>query len=549
MTWVITFGILAALFAGWRMWRRLRYSLHLSQLHGYKVVEYVRWLIRHPVNYVFRLSHGLGAALILVSYSLADMVPERTLTATMFALWCVFFASSRRYRSDREKKPLVWTPRAKRLFGLSVAMTAVPVLAAAVATVVSAAQELDGSVVSRTQLNLRIWLMADLFAPLMVAWAGILIEPLEAFFRAGFKRHARRALRSHEDLTVVGITGSYGKTSVKFIISEILSQRLQVLAPPGSYNTPMGLCKVINNNLRSHHQVFVAEMGLRHPGDIAELCDLVRPDVGVITNVGVAHLESMGSVEAIAREKGVLAERVPAGGTVVLNADDERVLAMKDATEASVITVSAAGNPADVTAHNIRYDAEGATFTVRLRDGSEQVFTTQLLGKHNVVNILMGIAVGRSEGLRLRQMTHAVKRIKPVDHRLHLRREGDILIIDDAFNSNPVGARNAVEILGQFRTGRRVIVTPGMVELGTREEDENRAFGEAIAEHADLAVLVGPERTRPIAAGLRDAGFPEERIHVLSSLFEAQDFLRGYLSAGDVVLYENDLPDQYDEAS
>ncbi len=546
--WVITFAILAALFAGWRIWRRLRYSLHLFQLHGYKVVEYLRWLVRHPFNYVFRLSHGLAAALLLLSYPLSDVAPGRILAGAMFALWCVLFASSRRYRSDREKKPLVWTPRARRLFGLSAAMTAVPVLAVAVAAVASATQELDGSVVSRVQLNLRIWLMADFFAPFMVAWAGILVEPLEAFFRAVFKRRARRTLRSHKDLTVVGITGSYGKTSVKFIVREILGQRFQVLATPGSYNTPMGLCKVINNDLRSHHQVFVAEMGLRHPGDIAELCDLVQPDIGVITNVGVAHMESMGSVEAIAREKGVLARRIPPGGTVVLNADDARVLAMKDATDARVVTVSAAGSGADITARDIRYGPEGASFTVRLQDGSEQEFTTRLLGKHNVMNILMGIAVGRSMGLRLRQMTHPVRRIQPVDHRLQLRPEGDILIIDDAFNSNPVGARNAVEILGQFRTGRRIIVTPGMVELGKREDEENRAFGQAIAGHADLAVLVGPERTRPIAAGLLDAGFPETQIHVVSSLFEAQDFLRSYLAAGDVVLYENDLPDQYDEA-
>ncbi|MDX1739968.1 MAG: UDP-N-acetylmuramoyl-tripeptide--D-alanyl-D-alanine ligase, partial [Rhodothermales bacterium] len=250
MMWVITFGVLAVLFAGWRVWRRLRYSLHLSQLHGYKVVEYSRWLIRHPFNYVFRLSHALGAALLLLSYPLADVMAPRVLAGSMFALWCVFFASSRRYRSDREKKPLVWTPRAKRLVTLSAAMTAVLVLAVAAATIASAGLGLEGSVLSRTRVNLRVWLMADLFAPFIVAWAGIFIEPLEAYFRAGFKRRARGVLRSNEDLLVVGITGSYGKTSVKFIIREILSQRFQVLSTPGSFYTPMGLCRVINDDLR-----------------------------------------------------------------------------------------------------------------------------------------------------------------------------------------------------------------------------------------------------------------------------------------------------------
>ncbi|WP_272481769.1 glutamate ligase domain-containing protein, partial [Rhodothermus marinus] len=195
--------------------------------------------------------------------------------------------------------------------------------------------------------------------------------------------------------------------------------------------------------------------------------------------------------------------------------------------------------------HHLR--AEGTRFVVRDETGTEQVFQTRLLGRHNVLNILLALAVGRIFGLRLRQMAHAVAQLRPVEHRLQLRREGPITVIDDAFNSNPVGARNALEILGQFRTGRRIVVTPGMVELGAREAEENRALGRFMAQHVDLAVLIGPRRTLPIQEGLREAGFPEDRIRVFRSLFEAQDFLKTYLQPGDVVLYENDLPDQYDE--
>ncbi|MDX1429771.1 MAG: cyanophycin synthetase, partial [Rhodothermales bacterium] len=168
---------------------------------------------------------------------------------------------------------------------------------------------------------------------------------------------------------------------------------------------------------------------------------------------------------------------------------------------------------------------------------------------HNIANILMGVAVGVLMGLRVRQIAHAVAGIAPVEHRLQLRREGPITVIDDAFNSNPVGARNAVEILGQFNSGRRVIVTPGMIELGDIEYEENRKFGEAIASNADVAVLVGPQRTAAIADGLAASGFPVDNVHVFRSLFDARDFLEQYLRAGDVVLYENDLPDQYDEAA
>jgi len=294
--------------------------------------------------------------------------------------------------------------------------------------------------------------------------------------------------------------------------------------------------------------VLVLEMGMRYRGDIRELCKLAPPDLAVVTSVGVAHLETMGSIDNIAREKSDLLAHMKPGGIAVLNLDDEPVAAMAERAPGHVWRVSVEGHPdADVTAHDIRYGAEGAAFVVRDEVGTEATFKTRLLGKHNVLNILLSVAVGRALGLRLRQMAHAVARVAPVEHRLQLRQEGAITIIDDAFNANPVGARNAVEILGQFETGRRVVVTPGMIELGERQWAENHTFGQHIARHADLAVLIGPQQTRPIQKGLQVENFPEEQTKIFASFFEAQAFLKTYLRPGDVVLYENDLPDQYDE--
>ncbi|MEX1054712.1 MAG: UDP-N-acetylmuramoyl-tripeptide--D-alanyl-D-alanine ligase, partial [Rhodothermales bacterium] len=307
---------------------------------------------------------------------------------------------------------------------------------------------------------------------------------------------------------------------------------------------PMGICLVVNNMLKPEHQVLILEMGIRHRGDMRELCDIARPDLAVVTSVGIAHLETMGSMENIAREKGELLTRMKPGGAAVLNHDDDLVSSM--AAPGRVWRVSVQGT-ADITAHGIRYDSEGATFTVRDEAGEERPFKTRLLGEHNIINILLGVAVGRAMGLRLRQIAYAVERLQPIEHRLQLRREGTITVIDDAFNSNPVGARNAVEILGQFNGGRRIIVTPGMVELGERQWEENRRLGEHIARNADLALLVGEKQTRPIQEGLASSGYPESQIKVMPSLFAAQDFLKSYLRPGDVVLYENDLPDQYGE--
>jgi len=209
--------------------------------------------------------------------------------------------------------------------------------------------------------------------------------------------------------------------------------------------------------------------------------------------------------------------------------------------------ISPDGTPnADVTAHDVRYDTSGTAFTVRDDTGTEAAFQTRLLGRHNVTNVLLAVAVGRHLGLRLRQMAHAAERIEPIEHRLQLRERGEVTIIDDAFNSNPVGARNAVEILGQMNGGRRVIVTPGMVEMGERQWAENKTLGTHIAEHGiDLAVLIGDEQTAAIREGLVEAEYPADQIKIFPSLFEAQNFLKQTLRSGDVVLYENDLPDQY----
>jgi UDP-N-acetylmuramoyl-tripeptide--D-alanyl-D-alanine ligase len=538
----IALGLLATiatLFAGWRAMRRTRFFLHLFQLETYKFDRYGRWCRSH-LGTLFRWSHAAGAVLLGLGGLGMTVVDPSWVAVALFPLWALAFISSRRYRSDREKKPLAFTARMTRLAVATGVLAALPVL--------------GGALYGWTTGSLQgiLWylggfLVADLGAPLWVGLGAALTQPIETAIHEGFKREARQRLRERPDLTTIGITGSYGKTSTKFIVAELLRQKYNVYATPSSYNTPMGLCLAVNEHVKPEHQVLVLEYGIRYPGDMDELCGIARPDVSVVTTVGMAHLETMGSVDAIAHEKGKLVEQSQDDGPTVLNADDERVDAMAERASGPVWRISTEGNEdADISAHNIRYDTSGTSFRVRDDTGTEATFRTRLLGVHNVTNVLLAVAVGRALGLRLRQMAHAAERLEPIEHRLQLRQRGDITVIDDAFNSNPVGARNAVEILGAMNGGRRVIVTPGMVELGDRHWEENKAFGAHIARHdIDLAVLVGEEQTAPIQAGLAEADFPEDRIRVFDSLFDAQDFLDRSLGAGDVVLYENDLPDQY----
>jgi len=355
-----------------------------------------------------------------------------------------------------------------------------------------------------------------------VQLTGSILKPFEKSIHDGFKTQARAKLASFSDLKSIGITGSFGKTSVKFILQEILSQKLSVLATPSSFNTPMGISRVVNNDLQSKHQVFIAEMGARYEGDIAELVDLVHPEIGVVTSVGPAHLETMGPVEKIARVKGELIRGLPDSGLAVLNMDDPFVRDMAGSTKARGLYVSTKKPEADFLASNISYDSTGSRFSVsNTKQGTNYDFQSQLLGEHNILNILFGIGIASHFGIQLRQMSHAVSRIKAIPHRLALREQAGLFVIDDAFNSNPVGSKNAIKY--------------------------NRDFGAYMAGKVDVVILVGQKQTAPIRQGLNESGFPNENLHIVNSLFDAQDLLPSLSQDGDIVLYENDLPDQYSE--
>jgi UDP-N-acetylmuramoyl-tripeptide--D-alanyl-D-alanine ligase len=331
------------------------------------------------------------------------------------------------------------------------------------------------------------------------------------------------------------------------MIRDLLSERYSVCSTPGSYNTPMGICKVINNDLEAHHQILVLEMGARYEGNIDELCDIAEPDISVVTNVGVAHLETFGSQDAIARTKSTIVKRTKPNGKAVLNADDERVSAMaglRDDLEVTFVGLESG----DICAKNIQYGPEGMIFSVTVDDQDEQEFTMQLLGSHNVQNMLLAVGVARSLGLRLTTMAMAASRMEPVEHRLELKSQNGITVIDDAFNSNPVGAKNAVETLAAFSNGRKIIITPGMIELGDIQEEKNHEFGKQIGDAGlDLVILVGDSQTQAIKEGIASTGFEMENVKTVSSLYEANRAMQEYAQDGDVVLYENDLPDSFNE--
>ncbi len=525
---------------------RLHLMLHLFQLEHYEPARLRVWVERRRARIDARrlgLCAGTGAALIALTAADADAL----VLVVGLAAAAVLAAAGVQELRRRQTKPLVFTARARRLFVVALALPALVLILAAIAVLTGAPEWLAPAIGTATAI------LAIVAAPELLFVADTLVKPVQALDNRRFVERARRRLAELDPLAI-GITGSFGKTTTKACVASVAELRGPAYATPASFNTYLGVVRAINEGLNAKHRSFVAEMGAYRLGDVTELCDLVHPAIGVLTAIGPAHLERFGSLDAIEKAKGELAEALPPDGVFITSADDERCLRVAERAESRVVLCSAAGAAdAELTAHDISM-AEGATrFAMRHATGSgqteEALVRTRLLGRHNVANLLAAAAVGTSIDLPLDAIARALARVTPPAHRLApiLNRQAGIVVIDDAYNSNPVGAAAALEVLASHQAERRLLVTPGMVELGEREAEENERFGTQAAAVCDLVVLVGEERSRPIRAGLDAASFPESQIHVVANASEAEALLARTTRRGDVVLFENDLPDLYAE--
>lgn len=530
---------------------RVRFFLHMFQQNGYKLNEMASWISSHLLRKVVTIEHIFFNLLILAMfYYIAERV---TLTAgtLIMAIFAIFwFIDTSGFKADREKKPFSFTPRMIRL----TVIILIPLLfiwyyAIVFGFYILPFRDFAAPFVRADPYFLAFSLiLIDMMIPMFLLLGGLIMLPIEKMIQNGFKKQARKKLASLSHLKVIAITGSYGKTSTKFAINTLLKERYQVCVTPGSFNTPMGICKVINNDLNAQHEVLILEMGARYEGNIRELCDIARPDISVITNIGVAHLETFGSKEAIIREKSTLATELKPGGILFLNGDDPNLQNLQSIR--NDIKIVTTGKNGTVKADNILVNSDGTSFKLAftVENGAitdEAEIQTSLLGEHNIQNILLAAAVARELGIRPDTIALATSSLKPVEHRLELKHQNGLTIIDDAFNSNPVGAGNAVELLSSFPGGRKIIITPGMIELGEIEDDENRKFGQRIGSaNIDLVILVGAERTKPILKGIQESESEHKPdVKIAESLFEANRIMKEYAKAGDIILYENDLPD------
>lgn len=514
-----------------------KYDIQMLQQNSYRLDRYWRWLKPNFMD-SWRLI-AIALLLLLLAPTLLMPVAAALITGISCAIMTVLRLQI------KYKKPLVFTNRVKRIYSV----TAILALGAATAAAICLwNKEMQwGTIYAGNSITLAVMMLICIFSWVPVMVAVIILKPVEKMINDRYRNEAISILRSMPDLTVVGITGSYGKTSTKHYLNRILSESYDVLMTPGSYNTPMGVIRTIREMMKPYNQVFICEMGAKQKGDIKEICDMVNPQIGIITAVGPMHLESFKTMENVQATKFELADALPSDGLAVVNNDFE-FCASRNVDSTGCIRYGVAKTEGcDLWAEEVKYTPEGTSFIVRNRDGLKMPLFTRLVGECNISNLLAAIAVALRLGVPEEKISTAVGRIEQVEHRLNMKQTpGGVTIIDDAFNSNPSGSRMAVDVLSQFADlGKRIIVTPGMIELGEKQYELNKELGKHIGKNVDVAIVVGQYNRDALSTGIREGGLPADSLHEVASFAEAQQLLSRLLSKGDTVLYENDLPDTF----
>ncbi len=501
----------------------------MLQQNSYFAVRYLRWykgVIKSRVAPILKAL--LGAVLVVTA--LSESFGLKILLFAICGVALLIEAVSSVCLNKKSIKKLVVTARVKRMW---VAGGVILCLIAVLSVIV-------GGIAGKVLLAV-LFIMCAL--PEITALISLFImKPIEKCISNYYVNDAKKILRNHKNMTVIGVTGSYGKTSTKFILGRILSERYNTLVTPENYNTPMGIVITVRRDLKPQTEVFVCEMGAKRKGDIKEDCQIANPDLGVITSIGPQHLDTFGNIETVVSTKFELADWVKLkNGKMYLNGDNQYI--KEKAGEYSSVTYGV--GDCDCKACDISYSPKGLTVTLNYK-GEEMKVTSRLLGYHNALNIAAAVGVAFDLGLTSEEIAFAVSKLKPAEHRLELKSyiNGSTLI-DDAYNSNPEGCLEAARVLGCFDGMKKIIVTPGLVELGEQEYEANRRLGVEAAKYADIIILVGQKRSIPLAEGVKAQNFPEENLYVVSSFKEALGLFSPMLDSNTVILFENDLPDNY----
>lgn len=447
---------------------------------------------------------------------------------SLLALFC-FYVYAYKINKTKLKKSLVKTFRIKRLM----ALFSVIYLLNLFLVVLMFKTRIDIGVLAVLTINVLSFFI--------VVISNILIVPLEKIIQLTYIFKAKKKLKCYSHLIVVAITGSYGKTSTKNYLFKMLSEKFCVLKSPHSFNTPMGITKTILDYLKPHHQILILEMGADHKNDIKKLCKIVSPDICVVTAVGKQHLKTFKTFGNIVKTKYQIVEYAKGNALFVTNLTNDVCKCYYEKANLKKVGVDINNKCAYCNLTKLVANDNGLSFSCEL-DGFKIDLTSKLLGEFNVVNIMLAMSVAYKLGVNIGQICNAVSKLEPVNHRLELKQvNNNVRIIDDSFNSNPLGAKYAVEALKLFNC-KRVVITCGMVELGAEQYAENFNFGKLLG-CADKVFVVNNVNFAAISDGIRSAGGVEPEN--FNTFIEAYNCAIENAKEETVILIENDLTDSY----
>lgn len=380
-------------------------------------------------------------------------------------------------------------------------------------------------------------------------FAVLILSPLNNVVTQNLMEKARRKVRANEYLHVIAIAGSYGKTTMKEFITAVLHGSYRVLSTRGNENTPAGISRVILSSLTQETQVLVLEMGEFAKGDVRALCSIATPDVAVVTGINEAHLERMGNLKNTIDAVFEVVEHSTADALVLLNADDVEVIQNYERytrTRETIFYGKRSGGVYEVIEKHFDPQSLTVSYSV-LRNGSEVgTITSKLLGGYVAGNIEAALSLAEAFSVSFDEAKERIEALEPVEHRLQGKRlTSGITLIDDSYNGNPEGVEAALGVLERFPESRKVYITPGLIELGPESDRIHRELGRKIAEVADVVFLIRTSATRYMYEGLRDKGFNDEKIVWFEGMLDSLDSFNTFLKKGDVVLIQNDWPDNY----
>lgn len=490
-------------YANLRWWRVAQREHYHS---GAASVFSRRWTMVSPLNTLLRFI-GLGGLLLSPISFLGGILVGAVGIVGPFGL-------SVKGRTAK----LVWTRRMKTLAGITVVLQAIPI-----ALGVAVGQPVAGVA------------LAAYFSPLFIDGAMKIATPWERRNAQQFVVSAKKRLQSVNPL-VVAITGSYGKTSTKQYVAHLASAAKSTFASPASFNNRGGLSKAVNEQLAPGTEVFVAEMGAYGKGEIAELCDIFPPTIAVMTAIGPVHLERFGSEEVIVEAKSEIFVKA---SVCVLNVDDARIAALVEPLTAQGKKVWRVGSITEDVDVRVAVDGKRRIVTIQGRT----VFDGEM-PESPPTNVACAVAVGAELGVADASFAERLPTLPIPQHRQEVATSPEgVVVIDDTFNANPASVRRVLELLGQQQSSeKRVLVTPGMVELGRRQNEENQAFAKEATAIATHMVVVGKTNRIALLAGAKEGGLSPM---VVDTLPDAVAWVRQHVGQGDAVAYVNDLPDHY----